>query len=312
MQLIPKKKSKTNTPRRRQELQQRATTDDLSERYSFQRNRTLTGSSSSRISSPNEGGAQLKSPRVHVHHLANARRRIGSVLGVVLLVSLGLYLLISQFTAKVAISIQDTPQTSVQTLYEPVVQEYFGQHPIERLRFLASSEELTKYVQTKAPEIETVTIEPSSVFATSRIILKARQPITGWTINGSQQYVDGSGTAFSRNYFAAPGVQIVDNSGVPVTSGQAVASNRFLGFVGRLVGFSQKRGYTVEQVIIPSGTTRQLELKIKDIPYHIKCSIDRPAGEQAEDLDRAIKYLQQRGMSPAYVDIRVSGKAFYR
>jgi len=312
MKLIPKKKSKANAPRRRQEPQQRATNDELTERYSFQRNRTLTGSSSSRISSPNEGGAQLKSPRVHVHHLADTRRRIGGVLGIVLLVSLGLYLLISQFTAKVAVSVKDTPQTSVQELYEPIIQDYFGQHPIERLRFLASSEELTKYVQTKAPEVETIDLEPSSNFATSHVVIKARQPITGWTINGSQQFVDASGTAFSRNYFTAPGVQIVDNSGVPVTSGQAVASNRFLGFVGRLVGFSQKRGYTVEQVIIPSGTTRQIELKIKDIPYHIKCSIDRPAGEQAEDLDRSIKYLQQRGMTPAYVDIRVSGKAFYR
>ena len=310
MKLIPKQKSKTNGPRRRQE--QRPTSNDLTERYSFQRNRTLTGSSSSRISSPNEGGAQLKSSRVHVHHLADTRRRIGSILGAVLLVSLGLYLLISQFTAKVSISIQDAPQISTQALYEPIVQDYFGQHPIERLRFLSSNKELTKYVQTRAPEIKTVETTPSSAFATSRITLKARQPITSWTIDGSRQYVDESGTAFSRNYFTDPNVQIVDNSGVPVTSGQAVASNRFLSFVGRLVGFSLKRGYAIEQVIIPAGTTRQVELNIKDIPYHIKCSIDRPAGEQAEDLDRTIKYLQQRGMTPPYVDIRVSGKAFYR
>jgi hypothetical protein len=41
-------------------------------------------------------------------------------------------------------------------------------------------------------------------------------------------------------------------------------------------------------------------------------SVDRPAGEQAEDAMRAIKYLQSKGMTPAYIDVRVGGKAYYK
>ncbi|MDB5177904.1 MAG: hypothetical protein JWO61_287 [Candidatus Saccharibacteria bacterium] len=312
---FPKKKKTTDVPRRRTDAasKQRATDDELSERYAFRRNRTLTGSSSSRVVSSSEGNAQLKSPRVHAHHLALQRRQIGMMLGVILLVVLGLYILISQFTAQATVSIKNTAQTSaIQSTYEPIIQEYYGQHPIERLRFLLNPRTFLTFLQTKAPEVESVQVESASHFATSQFTITPRHPITGWTINGTQQYVDANGTAFVRNYYAAPQVQIVDNSGVPVTAGQAVASNRFLGFVGRLVGFAEQRGYTVEQVLIPVGTTRQIDVKIKDIPYSIKCSIDRPAGEQAEDLDKSIRYLRQRGITPSFIDVRVSGKAFYR
>ncbi len=312
---LPKKKKSLDIPQRRQPVssQQRASESELSQRYAFRRNRTLTGSSSSQVVSSSEGTAQLKSPRVHAHHLALQRRQVGMILVVIVMIALGLYLLISNFTAQTMVSIKNMPQrTDVQSLYDPLIQDYYGQHPIERLRFLLNPRTFLAFVQSKAPEIAAIDVQPSSAFATSQFTITPRQPITGWTINGSQEYVDANGTAFGRNYFAAPSVQIVDNSGVPVTTGQAVASNRFLGFVGRLVGFAQARGYAVEQVIIPAGTTRQIDLHIKGISYSIKCSIDRSAGEQAEDFDRAIKNLQQRGITPSFVDVRVSGKAFYQ
>lgn len=315
MQLYKKRKI-TDVPRRRKPssaMEQRIQVEEMAGRNTFRRNRTLTGSSSSKIVSTNEGSAQLKSPRVHAHHLALKRRQVSMLLGVIVLISLGLYLLISQFTASTLISVRSTPQNeATQAMYDPIIQAYYGQHPIERLRFLVDEQNFLSFLQSKAPEIGSVIIESSSKFATSHFVITPRRPITGWTINGSQEYVDVNGVGFARNYYAAPQVQIVDNSGVPVTAGQAVASNRFLGFVGRLVGFAQQRGYSVEQVIIPSGTTRQVDLKIAGISYQVKCSIDRSAGEQAEDLDRSIKHLQQRGITPSFIDVRVNGKAFYQ
>ena len=134
----------------------------------------------------------------------------------------------------------------------------------------------------------------------------------GGVIRGVQQYVDASGTSFLRNHFATPKVQIVDNSGIQVEAGQAVASNQFLGFVGRVVGLSNAQGHTVTQVIIPQNTTRQIELRLQDVGYPIKLSIDRPAGEQIEDMSRALGWLKGRNLNPGYLDVRVSGRAFYK
>ena len=68
----------------------------------------------------------------------------------------------------------------------------------------------------------------------------------------------------------------------------------------------------MQQVIIPASTTRQVELRIKKVSYPVKFSVDRPAGEQTEDMARVIKYLKSKGVNPDYVDVRVSGKAFYK
>lgn len=313
MALFSKKQSPSQSPRRRTEPSETRPKDvEPSSRYAFRRNRTLTGSSSSKVASSAENNGQLRSSRVHAHHLAGQRRRIGGILGVVIFVSLMLVGLISQFTASVSVTMKNLPMTTVDPSYEKIIQQYYGERPTERLRFLLDEKTFTSYIQSKAPEVLTARTDGSAGFAKSIISLQLRKPVTGWNIHGVQQYVDTSGTAFTRNYYESPGVQIVDNSGVPVEAGRAVASNRFLGFVGRLAGFVTERGYTVEQLVIPSGTTRQVELKLKDSPYLIKCSIDRPAGEQAEDIDKTVTFLRQKGITPSYVDVRVSGKAFYQ
>lgn len=310
MALFSKKQS--DSPRRRQAMaEQRATPQQLDEQYAFRRNRTLTGSSSSQIASANEANAQMKSSRVHTHDLAQKRRQIGGLLLLVLLVIAVLYILLSQFTASVNVRTDDVT-VKLDDSYEKAIQSYFGTQPIERFRFLLDVNNLTRYVQAVAPEVKSVAVTGSNGVGTTNITLTMRQPVAGWNVGGSQQYVDSTGSAFRKNYYPAPAVQIVDNSGVPVTDGQAVASNRFLGFVGRLVGLAKEKGYTAEQVIIPRGTTRQVELRVNGIPYPMKFSIDRPAGEQVEDMARTIGYLQQRGISPEYVDLRVANKAFYK
>lgn len=308
-------KKQKELPRRRQaEIVQaaRVADEELGQRYAFRRNRTLTGSSSSRVTHVGEQSADLKSPRVHAHELAAKRRRLGAILGAVLLAAGGLLVLISQFTAGVTVTA--TPDASLQldASYEKEIQKYLSQQPAERLRFLLDESRLTEYLQVNSPEITSVTVGGSAGLGTSSFEVSVRRPIAGWNIGGAQRYVDATGVSFARNYFAAPSVQIVDKSGIQVESGQAVASNRFLGFVGQVVGIAKKSGYVVQQVIIPRGTTRQIELKVKGVSYPAKLSVDRPAGEQVEDMARSMQWMAQHHKKPKYIDVRVSGKAFYR
>lgn len=308
------KKQQQDLPRRRQQSDapSRASEQELEQRYAFRRNRTITGSASSRIASANESGADLKSPRVQAHELAKKRRNIGGTLLFVLACSLGLFALVFQFTADPVVRITGDASIKPDDVYEKVIQDYLGAQPAERLRFLLNEENLTDYLQRKAPEVQTVDVEGASGFGTSTFALTMRAPIAGWNVGGKQRYVDASGVAFTRNYFAAPAVQIIDKSGIQVAPGQAIASNRFLGFVGQVVGLARAQSYTVTQVIIPEATTRQVELRLRDIEYPIKFSVDRPAGEQVEDMTRAIQWMIARSIKPEYVDVRVSGKAYYR
>lgn len=303
------RRSKLEQPRRRT-LESTPESSLERENATFRRNRTLTGSVSSRIASVNEVGADMKSARVHAHELTHKRRHIGALFLGVFVVSLLLFGLISQFTAKVAVKADVV--SMLDKTYEDAIQSYFAAHPIERLRFLLSTEQLTQYLQTKTPEIASVKEVKWKDFGASEFTVALRQPIAGWAIQNRQQFVDMNGVAFARNYYPAPTVQIVDNSGAQAQAGQTVASNRFLSFVGRTVGLAAAKGIAVTQVIIPAGTTREVELRVDGVSFPIKLTIDRPAGEQVEDMAHALAWLKAQNRTPEYADVRVSGRAFYK
>ena len=278
----------------------------------FRRNRTLTGSVSSNVRTTNETKAQLKSERVQTHELVRKRRSVGALF---LMVSTGafcLFLLINQFTASVVVRADDVTMQIETDVYERAIQDYLGSRPAERLRFLLNAKEFDAYIKSIVPEVSNIRVEGSAGLGKSTFIMTMRTPIAGWSVNGRQQYVDGSGVSFAKNYLPQPSVQIVDKSGIPVVAGQAIASNHFLEFVGLVVGLSKAQGYTVVSVIIPEHTTRQVQLQLKDIPYPIKFSVDRKAGEQVEDMTKAIGWLSSKNVTPEYLDVRVANKGFYK
>lgn len=279
----------------------------------FSRNRTLTGSTSSIISDAARQ-TDLQSPRSHAHHLALHRRKIGSVFLIVLGVVVFLLIILLQVTAVVHVAVSDTNLSRKfnEQTYVKEINDYLGNNPLARLRFAFDKISLRDYLVSVAPEVVNVDDIALGSIGETTVTLSMRHPVAGWTINSTQYFVDDNGIAFQENYFPNPTVQIVDNSGIALAQGTAVASNQFLGFVGRTVALSKGRGYTVVQAIIPNGTTRQLEIVLKETTSHIKLSVDRPVGEQIEDMDSALHYLSKRGSVPSYIDVRVSGKAFYK
>jgi hypothetical protein len=300
-------KKQTNVPRR-----ERMDSDtDRADRYAFHRNRTLTGSSSSNVSSVTDHNAQLQSPRTQVHHLTRRRRRVGAVFLVVALICIVLGIFLLQFTASVKVRASDVT-TQLDSRYIQDIQTYLDRQPVERLRFLMDTKQLLAYVQSVAPEVAALDIDGSAGYASTSFVVTLRQPTLGWTIRSTRQYVDATGTAFTRNYFAEPQVQVVDESGIQVSDGQTIASNRFLGFMGRVVGLAKAHGYTVTHVILPRSVTREIDLQIDGISYPVKLSVDRPAGEEIEDMDRAVRWLRAHGQNPKYLDVRVGRRAYYQ
>lgn len=305
-------KKQPDMPRRRQRInEQPGEVTPVQDHYTFRRNRTLTGSASSHVSSANESAGQLKSPRVHAHDLSRKRRHLGVLFFGTLFCAAGIFFLISQFTAGVVVRSDDITM-QLDPIYENTIQDYLSERPVERLRFLLNETELDRYLQSKASEVSSVHVEGMAGFGKSSFVVVMRTPIAGWSVAGQQRYVDAAGVSFGRNYYNAPAVQIVDKSGIPTQPGQAVASNRFLGFVGRMVGQAKEFGYTATEVIIPERTTRQVQLRVEGVSFPTIVSIDRGAGEQMEDMARSIRWLKERAITPEYLDVRVSGKAFYK
>lgn len=282
--------------------------------YTFRRNYTITGSASSSVSTLNEEGSQLKSSRVQAHDLTKQRRHIGTLFMTSLVACVGLFFLVTQITANVSITINGDVSIAQKADYSETIESYYNRSPLERLRFVSNQENLERYVKAEHPEVETIEMSRGDSIGVSHVAISTRNPVASWDINGQGTYVDRHGVNFLVNYYENPSVKIVDKSGIRSSSGETIASNSFLGFVGKVVGnMVNAQGLEVSQIVIPLETTRQIEVRVKGVKYPVKFSTDRPAGEQAEDAARALKWLRGHGNPRLdYLDVRVSGRAFYR
>lgn len=315
---LPWAKKNNEQPQRRranrlEHTSSRSQQGEHREQQLFRRNRTLVGSLSSRVSSASELTGDLRSPRTHVHHLTAHRRKLTTVFVAVVAASCFLTWLLYEFTATIHVSTVHGSNIVIdETRYQKAIGDYLASHPLERLRFMLNEDELTKYVVGVVPEVANVRTGGATGFATSQFDLTLRKPVAGWLIGSQQYYVDENGLPFLVNHFEQPQVKIIDKSGVPQTTGTTVASGRFLRFVGRTVTVAKAYGLTISQAIIPANTTHQVQVMVAKRNYPIKMSLDRPVGEQVEDMRNALRYFDKQPRKPKYVDIRVSGKAYYK
>jgi cell division septal protein FtsQ len=294
----------SNAPRRRVESR---TSEPDSTQQNYFRNRTLSG-----VRPKND--EEQSSERTKAHRLSRLRRRILAILGLILLACILIFVLLAQFTSRVAITVSQASLSRDidRNAYIETINDYYEMHPVERLRFSLSRDQLTQFVIDKHPEISTISQSTIWGVGETRFSISLRQPVAGWKIGDRQYYVDENGIAFEKNYFDTPSVQVIDNGDVTYEEGTTVTSTRFLGFIGKIVSLSKGRGYMVTQANLPLGTTREVDIRLDGITTYIKLSIDRGAGEQVEDMDRSLKYLRSKGLSPSYLDVRVESRAFYQ
>ncbi|MCB9819748.1 hypothetical protein H6796_00360 [Candidatus Nomurabacteria bacterium] len=283
-----------------------------SESRVFRVNKTITGSSSRRIASSNEFGAQLQSPRAKTHSLHNARRRLWITLAVVVFGAMATTLLLHQLTVKYYIhgSGVDIPAQRV-GLYKDALDDYFKHRPLERLNGIFNSLDARKFISQKHPEVQGISVVATGIDGSSDVTVKLRKPVAVWQVGGKNKYVDSQGMVFEYNAYSSPGLTIKDSNNLNRTSG-IVASNSFLEFVGRISGATETHGLTIKSAEIPRMKTRQLAVVFNEFNYPVKLSIERPAGEQAEDIVRIVRHMKKRGINPEYLDVRIKGRAYYK
>ncbi len=297
------RKRGSDQPRRRVVSSEDSPQRDTS---TFRRNQTMSG-----IRRQQD---DADSHRIRTHHLAAHRRRVSGIFALVLIIILLLTFLLFQFTARANVTISSdqisTPLNSDE--YEKNINEYFAIHPVERLRFMLNEQELSQFIANASPEVSAISVSGTENIIESDFAVTLRHPVAGWQINNKQYYVDAHGVVFQKNYYSTPPVQIIDQSGVSPEQGSTVASSRLLSFVGKVVSEAGEKGYTAETAVLPVGTTRQIEVKFKDIQSAIRFTIDREAAPQIDDMIHSVTFLQSRGQVAEYIDVRVEGKAVYR
>ena len=275
----------------------------------FRRSRTLTGSISSQVIAAVESASQLRSPRLEEHDLRGHRRKLSGLLfGSLLLAGLCAWLL---DTTIVVIAPDSTSKTSQRHI--ELVDEYLQQRPLERLSVVLDQAHLTRFVQSKSPEVAALSVSGDNMFATHSVAVTERQPLAQWKLGNDIYVVDAEGVAYQETAINTAGlIQVKDETGLPLAS-QKVASRNTMQFIGRVVSQLQAQGAgNVAEIILPAGQLKELDVVLQGRPYRIKLHTDRAPAGQATDVLHALQHLDSTGTVPAYIDARVEGKAFYR
>ncbi len=281
--------------------------------YVFRRSRTLTGSTSERISASAETRGHLKTERLKLHELRAQRnqllRALSSVAAIAGFVAFLIANLVMQPTVQFAQSGAHQPSSDT---YRNSIGQYLADHPLERFGFALNASELGAYLTQHHKEIRGLEVIREWYGGDVKFTLVFREPLLVWKSGDQQFYVDDQGVAFRYNHFAEPAVAVTDQSGIAPDSGGVVASTRFIAFLGQMVG--AVNGYNkgrVNSVIIPAST-REIDLRLDGRDYVIKTESDRDPLQQAQDISYAIGYFDAKGVKPLYIDVRVPHKAFYR
>jgi cell division septal protein FtsQ len=303
MKLFGRKKEPVRNPRTGQ--------DDQG--YVFRRSRTLTGTTSNKVSPTAESRSQLKTVRLQAHELQQFRKRIMHILAVVGAVIAVLSYLLVTYVSTITVRYPQPGGSPHTTMYQQTVQQYFMKHPMERFGFSINRKQFASDMQAAYPELSSIDIDEAWYGGDVSFVLQFRQPLLVWETGGHRFYVDSQGVAFEYDHFGGKYVAVSDQSGIsPSVSGGSVASNRFINFLGKMVGAvnAADKG-AVTDVIIPAST-REVDLKMQGRGYPLKTHTDRDPLQQAEDIVNAIKWFDGKKITPQYVDVRVAGKAYFK
>lgn len=109
-----------------------------------------------------------------------------------------------------------------------------------------------------------------------------------------------------------PGAEYQLQAEVVDETGSEQISRRTLDYIGLLEQDLAELGIKMTRATLPVNTSRELYVDTDASTTYFKVSLDRGTGVTAEDVSRMLKYLQDRGLTPGYVDVRVEGKAYYQ
>ena len=105
-----------------------------------------------------------------------------------------------------------------------------------------------------------------------------------------------------------PTIEIVDEN-----ASSSGITTRMTEYIGQLESDLKDIGITPVKAVVPTGSIREVDFYLNGYNGFIKTTIDRGSGVTAEDTERMLRYLKERGINDfQYIDVRIDGKAYWK
>lgn len=208
------------------------------------------------------------------------------------------------------VDVQGPNATLSQTL-DKEVNNYLSSRLLARNWVFLNSTDLKTFLQKTFTGQETITVDkkfPNRLTVTT----DEQKPALIWK-TGTQSYVLSTGgraiTEQNNQTLELPTVH--DQSNLPISVGSKVTGRDFANFVTSIHSFLKENAIDYDKIFV-SETTSELNVQTKQ-GYTIKFSTLADPGSQTRALKAALELIQQQNKkASSYIDLRVSGRAFYK
>lgn len=173
------------------------------------------------------------------------------------------------------------------------------------------TKKLTQQFAEKNPQLGSVKIRkrlPNGL----QVEVVEQQASLIWKTGNSQYVLSESGQAYSEWGGGDSQLSVVtDNANLPVKLGQQVVPAGFIIFTRRLIVDLNQQAIVFDSLSVPE-TTSEIFVHTKN-GYILKFDTTRAADDQIADLKAVLNSLAKQKKAPSeYVDLRISGKVFYK
>lgn len=174
---------------------------------------------------------------------------------------------------------------------------------------------ITSAVQKQFPEVQAVRVE-LPFFSEVPIVRLSVSPPAFNLHSGSRSFiVDSQGIVVAKTTDLPKLhalVNLIDQSGYPAVIGQPVIGSSAVDFINIVTKQSTRAKVPISSLSLPP-LAQELDLRTSDAPYYVKFYLGGDALTQAGQFLAARHQFAQSHQSPAeYLDVRVSGKIFYK
>ena len=246
-------------------------------------------------------------------------RNLPSLVALVVMSLSVLYCLGLSTNPKVVVS-TSSPQSVVlrdKSEYEQGAQQILQQSILSRTKFTINSGNFEKAFQAAFPEVGDVSIALPLVSRRPIVTISTAQPQLLLTAQSKVYVLDRRGTvimlANDLNSLTRQSLPVVnDQSGLSVSVGKTVLPAEDIQFITTVLAQLKAKQVTAQTITLPT-TAHEVDIKPADQPYFVKFNVDTDAREAAGSYLAAKQKLEQTQSVPAqYIDVRVSGRAYYQ
>lgn len=171
-----------------------------------------------------------------------------------------------------------------------------------------------KNIQKQFPEVEAVHIELPFFSQEARVRLVVSPPAFKLASGTQSLIIDSSGLAVARSSDlpAFNLLSLTDQSGFEAGIGKQVLSSQSVEFIRMVIAQSRRAKVPIASMTLPA-LAQEVDLRTADQPYYVKFYLDGDALNQTGQFLAARQQFTATHQQPSqYLDVRVSGKIFYK